>query len=401
MFLWQGRDKQKEHGMRTLGKWLGRALLALILAAAVVWLWKKDEISRLMAVNSLFSPEKIVANFSTMDSAFLTVEVPRGTGPTTDLPYGPETTLPAAVDAWVAERAVTSLVVLKDGQIVFEEYYLGTTAQDRRISWSVAKSFLSALFGILLDEGAIASLDDPVTKYAPSLTGGAYDGASIKNVLHMASGVTFDEDYLDFNSDINRMGRVLALGGRMDDFAAGLTETFIAPGETWQYVSIDTHVIAMVIRGATGRTIPDLLSEKIIAPLGLEQSPLYITDGAGTAFVLGGLNLSTRDYARFGQMFLQNGFYNGQQIVPAGWVAASTRASAPTQAGDIGYGYQWWVPKDAPDGEFMGRGIYGQYVYVDQNSGVVIATTGADRNFRDDGVNDANVDMFRAIANSL
>ena len=387
--------------MRTFGKWLGRILLSLLVAVIVIGVWKKDEITRLMAVNSLFSADRIVANFSTMDSAFLTVEVPRGSGATTDLPYGPETTLPDAVSGWVQDRAVTSLLVLKDGQIVFEEYYLGTTADDRRISWSVAKSFVSALFGILLDEGAIASLDDPVTQYAPMLKGGAYDGATIRDVLQMASGVTFDEDYLDFNSDINRMGRVLALGGRMDDFAADLTETFVAPGQQWQYVSIDTHVIGMVIRGATGRTIPDLLSEKVIAPLGLEQSPLYITDGAGTAFVLGGLNLTTRDYARFGQMFLQNGRYNGQQIVPADWVAASTAPSAPTKADAIGYGYQWWVPKGAPMGEFMGRGIYGQYVYVNQNSGVVIATTGADRNFRDDGVNDANVAMFRTIANSL
>lgn len=387
--------------MRTIGKWLGRLLLALILAVVVIGAWKREEIMRLLAVNSLFSEDDIVNNFSHMNDAFLSVDVPRGDRATSELPYGPETSLPAQVDTWIADRDVTALVVLQDGRIVFEEYFLGTTAQDRRISWSVAKSFLSALFGVLVSEGAITSLDDPVTKYVPALIGGAYDGTNIRNVLSMTSGVTFDEDYLDFNSDINRMGRVLALGKRMDDFAAGLNETFIDPGLQWQYVSIDTHVLGMIARAATGRSIPDLLSEKIIAPLGLEQTPYYISDGAGVAFVLGGLNMTTRDYARFGQMFLQNGAYNGQQIVPADWVRVSTAPSAPTAPGKLGYGYQWWIPQGAPAGEFMGRGIYGQYLYINQQKGVVIATNAADRRFRDAGVTDQNIAIFRTIADSL
>ena len=387
--------------MRTFGKWLGRLLVALILAIVVMGVWKREEIMRLLAVNSLFSEDKIISNFSHMNDAFLSVDVSRGGRATTDLPYGPDTTLPAQVGKWIEDRDVTALVVLKDGQIIFEEYYLGTSAQDLRISWSVAKSFLSALFGVLVSEGAISSLDDPVTKYVPALIGGAYDGTTLRDVLNMTSGVTFDEDYLDFNSDINRMGRVLALGGKMDDFAAGLSETFIAPGVQWQYVSIDTHIVSMVVRGATGRSIPDLLSEKIIAPLGLEQTPYYISDGAGVAFVLGGLNLTTRDYARFGQMFLQNGAYDGQQIVPPDWVAASTIPSAPTAPGKLGYGYQWWIPQGASAGEFMGRGIYGQYLYINQGKGMVIATNAADRRFRDAGVTDENIAIFRAIADSL
>tara|TARA_R110002049_G_scaffold29972_5_gene102149 strand:- start:21906 stop:23069 length:1164 start_codon:yes stop_codon:yes gene_type:complete len=387
--------------MRTFGKWLGRILLALVLAAVLIGFWKREQITRLLAVNSLFSQEKIVHNFSHMDAAFLSAPVSRGDGATVDLPYGPETTLPPAVDDWIAARDVTALVVLKDGDIVYENYFKGTAPDDRRISWSVAKSYLSALVGILVAEGKIASLDDPVTKYAPSLKGGAYDGATLRNVLNMASGVTFDEDYLDYDSDINRMGRVLALGGKMDDFAAGLTETFTAPGSEWQYVSIDTHVIGMVVRGATGRSIPDLLSEKIIAPLGLEYAPYYIVDGAGTAFVLGGLNMTTRDYARFGQMYAQKGQWNGKQMVPADWVAASTIPTAPTAEGEIGYGYQWWVPQGAAAGEYMARGVYGQYIYVDTARNVVIATNAADRKFRDAGVNDENIAIFREIANNL
>ncbi|KAJ02838.1 serine hydrolase domain-containing protein [Sulfitobacter mediterraneus] len=387
--------------MRRFGKWLGRLLLALVLAAVVVGLWKREEITRLLAVNSLFSAEKIVSNFSHMDAAFLTTPVPRGNGPTTPLDYGPETTLPSQVNQWITDRTVTALVVLKDGDIVYENYFQGTGPDDLRISWSVAKSYLSALVGILLDEGKIASLDDPVTQYAPQLKGSAYDGATLRNVLQMSSGVTFDEDYLDKNSDINRMGRILALGGKMDDFTADLTERFAEPGQQWQYVSIDTHVIGMVVRGATGRSIADLLSEKIIVPLGLERSPYYVTDGVGTAFVLGGLNLTTRDYARFAQMFAQGGEWQGQQIVPAAWVASSTVASAPTAPGKIGYGYQWWIPQGAAPGEYMARGVYGQYLYIDTARNVVIATNAADRKFREPGVSQRNIDIFRLIAENL
>lgn len=387
--------------MRMFGKWLGRILLALVLAAAVVGLWKKEEITRLLAVNSLFAQDKIVHNFSHMNDAFLSTTVSRGDGPISALPDGPAMTLPDGADQWITDRAVTSLVVLHGGEIVFEDYFLGTTQQDRRISWSISKSYLSALFGVLLSEGAIASLDDPVTNYAPALKGSAYEGASILNVMNMASGVKFDEDYLDYDSDINKMGRVLALGGGLDEFSAAISDTIAPPGERWKYVSIDTHVLSMVIRGATGRNIPDLLSEKIIAPLGQEQDGTYITDGDGVAFVLGGLNLRTRDYARFGQMILQNGMYQGQQVVPADWIAASTVATAPTEPGKIGYGYQWWIPVGAHPGEFLGRGVYGQYLYIDQANDLVIVTTAADRQFRDPGIADINVAMFRQIAQGL
>lgn len=387
--------------MRTLGKWMGRILLALVLAAAVVGFWKKDEIQRLLTVNSLFDEDRIVHNFSNMGTAFLSVPVGRGNGPTSDLPYGAETDLPPETDQWIKDRKVTSLIVMKSGEIRHEAYFLGTAETDKRISWSVAKSYLSALLGAVLADGAINSIDDPVIKYPPSLKGSAYETATIRNVLNMSSGVTFDEDYFDPKSDINRMGRVIALGGTLDDFSASFTNSFAAPGDEWQYVSIDTHVIGMVIRGATGRPVADLLSEKILQPLGLEYDGYYITDGAGVAFVLGGLNFTTRDFARFEQMILQNGNYNGKQVVPADWIAESTAASAPTEEGKIGYGYQWWIPVGSEPGQFLARGVYGQYLYFDQAREVLIVSTGADRGFRGDGVNEANIALFRKIAESL
>lgn len=382
-------------------KIITKIIIALVVLLAVLGLWKREELGRLVAVQSLFSEDKITANFSNMQAAFLTIPVSRGDGPVIELPSGPTATLPPETAAFLTDRNVTSLLVMKNGQVVFEDYYQDTNADDLRISWSVAKSFLSALMGVIVDEGTIPSIDAPVTQYVPSLAGTAYDQATIKDVLQMSSGVTFDEDYLDFWSDINRMGRILALGGSMDGFAEGLTGTNGPPGEVWQYVSIDTHILGMVIRGATGRSIPDLLSEKIIAPLGLARAPLYLTDGYDVAFVLGGLNLTTRDYARFGQMIANNGQWDGQQIVPAAWIAESTVASANTAADKTGYGYQWWIPRGATSGQFMARGIYGQYIYIDQPRDVVIVLTSGDRLFRENGVSRQNELMFRAIAESL
>jgi CubicO group peptidase (beta-lactamase class C family) len=213
-----------------------------------------------------------------MNDAFLQVPVSRGDGPQSVFSETKWLSLNSKLEVWIVARQVTALVVLKDPKLAYENYYLGTSPEDLRVSWSVAKSFLSALTGILLDEGAIGSLDDPVVKYAPRLKGSAYDKVSLRNVLQMSSGVVFDEEYLDKNSDINRMGRELSIGGTLDGFAANLQDRFAEPGEVMQYVSIDAHVISMVLRGATGRSIPDLLWDKIITHLGLERAPYYVTD---------------------------------------------------------------------------------------------------------------------------
>ncbi|MGE4612236.1 MAG: serine hydrolase [Paracoccaceae bacterium] len=376
-------------------------ITTLVITVPVAFgVWKRKDIKRLLAVNDLFSEKNILRNFSNMQAIFFTVPLGIPRAPASELPNDPQT-MPKGIGKWIADRSVTSLVVLKNGKIAHENYYKGTTAEDLRISWSVAKSFLSALLGIVVNDGDITSIADPVTKYVPVLVGSAYEGATIRNVLNMASGVTFNEDYLDFNSDINKMGRVLAFNGSMDKFAAKLKNRDNDAGAAWQYVSIDTHVLGMIIRGATGREIPELMSEKLLAPLGLETDPLYLTDGKGVAFVLGGLNLRTRDYARFGHMFLQGGEYNGVQVVPAEWVADSTAITAPTDAGETQYGFQWWLASDARPGEYFARGIYGQYIYINTANGVVIAANSVDRAFEEVGSFEQNLAMFREIADGL
>jgi len=383
--------------MRRFLRFSLRVLVLLVLLAGAVAIWKRDEITRLIAVNSLFNEERIVQNFSHMDRLFHYRVLDRGDGPVSALPLGVSDTLPQEARDWMQRRAVTALVILRDGKLTHESYLLGTAPEDLRISWSMAKSVLSALFGTLVADRTIPDLDVPVVKYAPTLAGSAYDGATIRDVLTMSSGVAFDEDYMDFNSDINRMGRVLALGGSMNAFAASLQARASAPGTHMHYVSIDTHVLGMVIAGATGRDPVTLMEDRIIRPMGLEASPEMLTDGEGTGFVLGGLNLRTRDYARIGQMFLQHGFWNGRQIVPAEWVAASTSHQA---ADGAGYGFQWWVPRDNASygGDYMAQGIYGQFIYVNPARRVVIAVNSADRGFDEPGVTNENLAMFRQLA---
>lgn len=397
-------------------KWLGYVIVALVLVGAVLAYLNWDRLVRLNNVNTLFSEDLIVSNFSNIDKVFFNVPVPSAGDvepwekETANLPerFNSPVGEKVLVD-WLEDSATTSLLVLRDGKIVFEDYYLDTKPDDLRISWSVAKSFLSASFGIAVGEGLI-DLDAAVDSYVPSLVGTAYEGVSVRNVLNMSSGVTFNEDYLDFWSDINKMGRVLALGGSMDDFAAGLSERDREAGRIRQYVSIDTHVIAMVLRAATGKTLPDYLAEKIITPIGFERQPYYVSDSVGIAFALGGLNITTRDYARFGQMILDNGKWQGKQIVPAGWVVASTIESAPRPEPEdgYGYGYQWWIPDGSVEsgGDFLARGIYGQYIYINPKSRIIVVRTAANRQFREDlgtgyTAGHVHVAMFRKISESL
>ena len=166
--------------MRRLAKGLLGAILVLVLVLGLVLAalagWKREEVTRLMAVNALFDAGGIVQNFSHMDSMLRAVTPPRGPGPMSALPPGPAATLSPGARTWVKDRAITGLVVLKGGHLVHENYYLGTALHDRRISWSMAKSVLSCLMGVVLAEGKIASPDDPVVTYAPLLVGSAYDG---------------------------------------------------------------------------------------------------------------------------------------------------------------------------------------------------------------------------------
>ncbi|WP_409434071.1 serine hydrolase domain-containing protein [Litorimonas sp. RW-G-Af-16] len=399
-------------------KWVGIIFGALVLTLGTLVALNWSKIQRLQTVNTLFDADKIVQNFSNMDAAFLHQDLAESPEPflfPQDFQPLPDTVIingqARDLTALLETLDTTGLVVIRDGVMIHESYYKGTDKDDLRISWSVAKSFMSGLYGNAVASGQIKSLDETVETYAPSLKGSAYEGATIRNVLNMASGITFNEDYMDPKSDINDMGRVLGLGGSMDEYAAGLTAKDAVAGERWQYVSIDTHVAAMVLRAATGKSLHTLFNETYSANLGFERAPYYMTDGENVAFALGGLNLTTRDYAKFGYLFLNQGKVGDKQVVPAQWVAESTRHSAPSfsDRGGVGYGYQWWVPmpqEGSNAGDFFAVGIYGQYIYINPAKKLVIAKNAADREFayEQDGYGhsmNVNIDMFRSLADQL
>jgi CubicO group peptidase (beta-lactamase class C family) len=401
-----------EANLRRIIRMVFGLLLTLGLVAGAVGYWHREKLVRLYHVNTLFDAEKIVSNFSSMKDLFYWVEVKRS-GEIAPL-FDEKLDLPQSyshhgetkfIRAWLDETKTTSLLVLREGRIAHEDYLLGTKAEDKRISWSMAKSFLSAMFGIAVADGRIKSLDDPVDVYVPKLKGTVYEGVTIRNVLNMASGVKFDEDYEAFGSDINKMGRVLALGGSMDDFAAGLVGRERDQGLLRQYTSIDTHILGMVLRAVTGKDLPVLMQDLLWSKLGVEDDAYYLTDGHGVAFALGGLNVRTRDYARFGQLMLNFGVANGVQIIPTAWAIDSVLPSAPPASNPddkFGYGYQWWVPQNSDD-EFYAIGIYGQYIYVNRPARVVIVKTSAHRDFDNDGkqgalIEEETIEMFRGIA---
>jgi CubicO group peptidase (beta-lactamase class C family) len=309
---------------------------------------------------------------------------------------------------FLAEVETTGLLVMKDDRVVFEDYWLGNDATTQTVSWSVVKSFVSALVGIALHEGVLQSVEDPVTRYVPELAGSGYDGVRLKDVLQMSSGVRWNEDYSDPASDINVFGRVFRKGESLDAFAARCVRGR-EPGTYNLYNSTDTHVLGMVLRRASGRSLSDYLKEKLWDPIGAEADAFWIVDDHGAEMAGGGLNAVLRDYARLGALYLNGGVWNGTRIVPEAWVKASVTPDAPhlmpgarpTALLPSGYGYQWWVPDDS--GVFIAIGIYNQFVYVDPAARVVIAKSSAFRDYATSTAPEAyksveHAALFRAIA---
>jgi len=278
------------------------------------------------------------------------------------------------------------------------------------MSMSVAKSFISALVGIALSEGAIKSLQDPINRYVPKLAGSAYEGVCIKDVLQMSSGARWNEDYTDPTSEIFGLSAALGAGGSLDDFMSKMVRER-TPGTLCMYDSADTQALAMLVAGATGRSITDYMQEKLYEPLGMESPGYWITDSVGREMAFAGLLLTARDFAKLGELYRNGGKWNGRQIVPSEYVAASVKADAPhlmpgrPMVGDHalgpGYGYQWWLP-EGDLGDFSGIGVYNQYVYVDPSRGVVIVKLSANPAYgttkhEEDNKDNENIAALRAI----
>ena len=391
------------------------SVLAVFVSIILLSIFKHREAYRLYKVITLFDEENIVENFQRMSDIFPAATAAKGkanlmlTNSALSLPDSfAFQDSSYSISEYLKSTYTTGFIVIKDNQIVFETYDRNHSIDGLHISWSVNKSFVSALIGIALEEGFIKSIKDPVDQYSPILKGTGYEGVPLEDVLQMSSGVAFNEDYTDFHSDINRMGRVIALGNSINEFAASLKSD--KPSGTFHhYVSMDTQVLGIVLKDATGQSPTKYLEDKIWKKLGMRSDAKWLVDDQDMELAFGTLNATLRDYARFGILFQNYGEWMGEQIIPRQWVIDSVTATKPhLKPGDneyssskFGYGYQWWLPPKHKN-DFMARGVYGQYIYVNPEEKVVIVKHSADPFWRAGSEeNYKTTAMFQSITASL
>jgi CubicO group peptidase (beta-lactamase class C family) len=276
---------------------------------------------------------------------------------------------------YLANNRVAGILVLKNGEIAFEDYELGIGPKTRWLSFSMAKSISSTLVGAALADGSISSLDDPVVRYVPALKGSAYDGVSIRQVLTMSSGVRWDETYTDPKSDRRKMLELQIAGkpGELLRYMGSLPRA-APPGSVWNYSTGETFVLGAVVAGATHRRLPDYLSEKIWGPAGMERDATWWVDGPdGLAFAGSGIGATLRDYGRFALIAVNEGRLNGRSIVPEGWFREAAAAHA-IGGKTVPYGYMWWI---ANVGSFAAAGIFGQTMFINPKEHLAIVVLSA------------------------
>ena len=345
---------------------------------------------RLRFVGSLFTGEEQYQNLNRVYEIFPTSKLSHSSKPLV-FKKGVPLELPSnfifedkvvKVDEYLSRTDTSALLILKDGKISYENYWLTGGKNVQWISMSVAKSFISALIGIAIDQGHIKSLEDEVTDYVPQLKNSAYDNVRIKDILQMSSGASWNEDYSDPNSDINRSSKIFAIGGSLDEFSASLKKE-LKPGSYNRYNSTDTQVLGMLLREATRTSVTKYMQEMLWHPMGAQDSGYWILDSKNMEMAYAGFNATARDYAKLGELYRLGGKINGKQIIPRDWVKASVKPDAPhLMPGDnplsdfpLGYGYQWWVPDLS--GDFSAIGVYNQFIYVSPKSNMVIVKLSA------------------------
>ncbi len=304
--------------------------------------------------------------FRDMESWFAGHEVPAASNPRALAEGAP---LPEAlaqeIRQTMLDTGAAGVMVHKGGSVRFEEYGLGFTADQRWTSFSVAKSFTSTLLGAAVQDGFIASLDDPVTQYVPGLVGSAYDGVTVRQIATMTSGVAWNEDYTDPNSDVAQMNRFVVEYGA-DAIVAQMRELDreAEPGEKWVYNTGETNLIGMVVENAVGLSLAEYAQEKIVEPAGFENSLFWMIDPRGGN--IGGccLSLTLSDYTRMGLFALEG----GGDIVPTGWFAEAGDSLVDFGDSGFGYGYQWWTYP----GAYGAQGIFGQSITLVPSQDLVL-----------------------------
>lgn len=306
-----------------------------------------------------------------------------------------------SVEQFLTDTKTTALLVIQDDGIRYEKYYMGGSENTLFVSNSIGKSFVSALFGIALSEGAITSVDDPLGTYIPAFRGTALEDIPLKACLQMASGIDFDEE-----NDMNLFSLKTLLGIPAIRAIAkyGVQEK---PFTRRRYQSINTEILGEVIVRATGKSLAAYMEEKLWTQIGV-QHDAYWTLNNEKELAMGGLSISLRDYARFARLYLHNGRYNGKQILPAQWIKDSLDASAPyakPHANGIpydalGYGYQWWIPAGSEQ-EFAAIGVYGQWIYGNPTNHTIIVKLSADPNFVAPLYDEKNIAFLQELAHSI
>jgi CubicO group peptidase (beta-lactamase class C family) len=316
------------------------------------------------------------------------------------LPPGPPLKLALDVDSYMAGQRSAALLIVHDGKLRLERYGLGFDSSGRWTSFSVAKSMTSTLVGAAIRDGHIKTMDDKVTDYIPQMKGSAYDDVSIRQLLTMTSGVRWNEDYADRNSDVARFNNHQPEHGA-DALVSYLRQLprEVPPGTRWNYSTGETNLVGILVSQATKKPLATYLSEKIWMPAGMEQQATWLLSKTGQEISGCCIQAAARDYARFGQFILGGARVNGQSIVPEGWLAEATTTRTGIGQPDRGYGYQWWT---YADGSFAARGIFGQGIFIDPKRKLVIASNanwaaGA----RDPSAGGAREAFYRAVQKSV
>ncbi len=284
------------------------------------------------------------------------------------------------------DMETSGLIILHRGRIVHESYGRGANAGTRFTTFSLVKSMTSTLVGFTLFDGLIDSVDDPLTKYLPELAGTAYDGVSIKQALQMSSGVLYDPELFQGNmADTVKFMTDSIVTGNQPAFDIAMTfPRANAPGTDFNYNTAESQILIELVRRVTKRTAAEYLEEKVWRPLGMEHDGAWIIDSPrASGAEIGGafFNAALRDWARFGQFIEQDGQWNGEQLLPADWVARATVSDAShLMPGQVhpnpnrGYAWHWWT---YGDGTFTASGANGQTIYIDDANDIVVARASA------------------------
>ena len=287
-----------------------------------------------------------------------------------------------SISDYLGHNPTTGLLIAKDDTILYEHYQYARTDRDRFLSQSMAKTITAMLIGVAVSEGKIKSIDDSVSAYVPGLGDAEYGKTSIRDLLHMSSGVAFSEVY-DGKDDIARLSRDLFIEPGKNPVAsvAQFNTRATPPGTKWHYASVETEILGLVLRSATGEPVADYLHSRVWDAIGAEADAAWAIDTTGQEIAFCCFNATLRDYARLGRLLAHDGAWEGRQLIPRQWVLDATTVKpadghlAPgTATPYFGYGYQVWL-LPGEQRRFALLGIRGQIILVDPATKLVMVHT--------------------------